>query len=79
MSKSRKAKKIVRAPKRPRLEGTSVVYPIGLEKQLGVSSPTRWRMEKDGRLPKRDFLIGGKPVGWRPETLQAAFAPATAA
>jgi hypothetical protein len=29
-------------------------------------------MERDGRLPPRDFFIGGVAVGWRPETIEAA-------
>ena len=58
--------------KRRRTGGTRVVYPRGAQEQLGVSAPTRWRMERDGRLPPRDVYIGGKPVGWRPETLEAA-------
>lgn len=61
-----------RAPKRRRTGGTRVVYPRGIEERLGVSTPTRWRMERDGRLPPRDVYIGGKAVGWRPETLEAA-------
>jgi len=48
------------------------VYPRGIEERLGVSTPTRWRMERDGRLPPRDVYIGKKAVGWRPETLEAA-------
>lgn len=61
-----------RAPKRRRTAGTRVVYPRGIEERLGVSTPTRWRMERDGRLPPRDVYIGSKAVGWRPETLEAA-------
>ena len=47
--------------------------PKGVEVQLGISPPTRWRMERDGRLPPRDFFIGGIAVGWKPTTLAAAF------
>jgi predicted DNA-binding transcriptional regulator AlpA len=61
-----------RKPKRPRLSGTAVIYPRGLEARYGWSSPTRWRAERDGRVPKRDVFIGGEAVGWRPETLEAA-------
>jgi predicted DNA-binding transcriptional regulator AlpA len=61
-----------RAPKRRRTGGTRVVYPRGVEERLGISTPTRWRMERDGRLPPRDVYIGEAAVGWRPETLDAA-------
>ena len=70
-----KLKKPIRGPKRRRVGGSRVVYPRGIEEQLGVSDVTRWRMERDGRLPARDFYIAGVAVGWRPETLQAAFGP----
>lgn len=65
--------KVQRKLKQPRTGGTAVVYPRGVEQQLGVSAVTRWRMERDGRLPPRDFFIGPQPVGWKPATLQAAF------
>lgn len=65
--------KVQRKPKKPRFRGTAVIYPRGVEQQLGVSDVTRWRMECDGRLPPRDFFLGDKPVGWRPSTLEAAF------
>jgi hypothetical protein len=78
LSKTR-PKQQERKAKRPRVGGTAVVYPRGLEEQLGVTSVTRWRMEYDGRLPARDFFIGGEAVGWRPSTLAAAFGPTQAA
>jgi predicted DNA-binding transcriptional regulator AlpA len=56
----------------PRVGGTAVVYPRGVQQRLGISSVTRWRMERDGRLPARDFHVAGVAVGWRPETLAAA-------
>ena len=52
-------------------QGTHVVWPSGVEERYGISAPTRWRWEKDGRLPPRDVNVGGK-TGWRPETLEAA-------
>jgi len=61
-----------RAPKRIRDSGTCVVYPRGLEARYGISLSTRWRWERAGRLPPRDVFVGGAPVGWRPETLEAA-------
>ena len=56
--------------KRAPHEGTSVVWPSGVEARYGISAVTRWRWEKQGRLPPRDINIGGK-TGWKPETLPA--------
>jgi predicted DNA-binding transcriptional regulator AlpA len=58
--------------RRHRTEGKNIVWPFGVCERYGVSAVTRWRMENDGRLPPRDAFIGGKAVGWRPETLDAA-------
>jgi predicted DNA-binding transcriptional regulator AlpA len=66
-----------RAKRAPPAVAPDVVYPGGLQKMLGVSLATRWRWERDGRLPPRDFFIGGVAVGWRPQTLEAAFAGPT--
>jgi len=55
-----------------RSTGTHVIKPKGVQERYGVSLATRWRMERDGRLPKRDVFIGGIAVGWKPETLAAA-------
>jgi predicted DNA-binding transcriptional regulator AlpA len=63
-----------RKPKQIRSGGTAVVYPRGVQEMLGISLPTRWRMEKQGRLPKRDFFVNRVAVGWRRATLEAAFA-----
>jgi predicted DNA-binding transcriptional regulator AlpA len=52
-------------------EGTAVIWPKGLEAMLGISAPTRWRWEKDGKLPRRDVHIGGRD-GWKPETIEKA-------
>jgi predicted DNA-binding transcriptional regulator AlpA len=49
-----------------------VIYPQGVEQILDVSKPTRWRMEREGRLPARDVFIGGVAVGWKPETIDRA-------
>jgi predicted DNA-binding transcriptional regulator AlpA len=59
-------------PKRTRSAGTACVWPSGIELRYDVSAPTRWRWEKLGLLPPRDVFIGGKAVGWKPETLDAA-------
>lgn len=61
-----------RQPKRPRDAGTRVIYPRGLEIRYGISLSTRWRWERDGRLPPRDVHVGGALVGWRPETIERA-------
>jgi len=58
--------KIRRAP----MSGSAVIWPSGVEEMYGISTQTRWRWEKLGRLPRRDVSIGGK-TGWRPETLKA--------
>jgi hypothetical protein len=57
------------AVKRAPTQGTAVIWPKGLEERYGVTSVTRWRWERSGRLPKRDVNVGGK-TGWRPETLE---------
>jgi predicted DNA-binding transcriptional regulator AlpA len=66
------ADQAARKTKRPRHAGTAVVYPRGVEQRYGCSSTTRWRYERDGKLPPRDVFIGGVAVGWHPETLEAA-------
>jgi predicted DNA-binding transcriptional regulator AlpA len=57
--------------RRTAIAGTAVVWPSGVEVRYGISSPTRWRWERNGRLPARDVNLGGK-TGWKPETLAAA-------
>lgn len=66
------APQVVRKAKRPRVGGEVVIYPRGLQPRYGWSSTTAWRAERDGRLPRRDVFCGGKAVGWRPATLEAA-------
>lgn len=53
------------------LEGTGVIWPAGLQRRYGISAVTRWRWEKDGKLPPRDLFVGNKS-GWRPSTIDAA-------
>jgi hypothetical protein len=49
-----------------------IVYPRDLEVRYSITSATRWRWEKTGKLPARDVFIGGVAEGWRPETLDSA-------
>jgi hypothetical protein len=58
--------------KRARSVGTGCVWPLGVQKRYDISAPTRWRWEKLGLLPARDVFVGGKAVGWKPETLETA-------
>lgn len=55
-------------------EERRALWPKCLERRYGISSPTRWRWERDRKLPPRDVNIGGK-TGWRPETIEAAETP----
>jgi predicted DNA-binding transcriptional regulator AlpA len=71
---ARKPPPSIRESKRLSGGGSLVIYPRGVQQMLGISLPTRWRMEQQGRLPKRDFFVNGVAVGWRPATLEAAFA-----
>ena len=52
------------------IAGTAVVWAKGVEQRYGLSEVTRWRWERDGKLPPRDVNVGGR-TGWRPETLAA--------
>ncbi len=57
--------------------GTLVIWPKGVRERIGISAPTLWRWERDGKLPARDVFVDGKAIGWKPETLAAALcAPA---
>jgi hypothetical protein len=72
-SKKRKGKKaVVRTVRQGPRAGTAVVWPAGLQVRLGISSITRWRWERDGKLPARDVFVDGVAIGWRPATLEAA-------
>ena len=53
-----------------KIRGDRVIWPGGVELMYGISAVTRWRWEKLGVLPPRDFHIGSQS-GWRPETLAA--------
>ena len=55
-----------------------VIYPRELRLQLGVSHVTLWRMERDGRVPRKDFFMRGQAVGWKPETLASLGEPEAA-
>ena len=58
------------APKRRRVVGTSLIKPKDLEARYGISSVTRWRWERTGKLPPRDVHdYSGEAIGWRPATL----------
>jgi predicted DNA-binding transcriptional regulator AlpA len=61
-----------RPKKHTRTIGTACVWPRGVELRYDISAPTRWRWEKLGMLPPRDVFVGGKAVGWKPETLACA-------
>lgn len=56
--------------------GTGVVWPQGVQERYGINITTRWRWEHEGRLPPRDVFVGGKAIGWKPSTLDAADAGA---
>jgi hypothetical protein len=47
----------------------AVLKPGDVERLFDISHQTRYRWEKEGRLPPRDVVIGDKPLGWRPATL----------
>lgn len=72
MSRNQSGKQHGESVKRVRTAGTRCVWPRGVEERYDISAPTRWRWERVGLLPARDVFVGGKPVGWRPETLEAA-------
>jgi len=61
-----------RKPKRLRGAGSKCIWPRGIEERYGIRAVTRWRWERLGKLPPRDFFVNGEAVGWKPETLDAA-------
>jgi hypothetical protein len=63
---------ITRAKAAAHAAGPVIVYPRGVEIRYQISAPTRWRWERDSRLPKRDVFLGSKAIGWRPTTLENA-------
>lgn len=64
--------------RRPMAAAPVIYWPRDLEALLNVSSCTRWRMERDGRLPRRDAFLAGTPVGWHRATIEAALRGETA-
>ena len=55
-----------------RRAGTNVIWPAGADARYGINSITRWRWEKEKKLPPRDVFVNGEAIGWKPETLDAA-------
>ena len=49
----------------------AVLWPRDLQARYGVSAPTIWRWERDGRLPPRDKAVGDR-IGWAVQTIVAA-------
>ena len=64
-AKRKKARRRVRLPVAER----ALARPRDVEAQFDISDTTRWRWERDGKLPKRDMFLGGEAIGWRPATL----------
>jgi predicted DNA-binding transcriptional regulator AlpA len=50
----------------------AVLWPTNVQEMYGVTGPTRWRWERDGKLPPRDVYVGGKAVAWYRTTIEAA-------
>jgi predicted DNA-binding transcriptional regulator AlpA len=71
MKKAKKTAKPIER-KRARTAGSNCVWPSGVQDRFGISAPTRWRWEKDKKLPARDVFVGGVAVGWKPSTLETA-------
>ena len=72
-SVSNKAKApAIRPVPAPKPSPAVVVWPGDILTRYGISAITRWRWEREGKLPPRDFMIGGKVIGWHPATLEAA-------
>ncbi len=55
-----------------RTAGTACIWPRGLRDRYGISGPTLWRWERSGKLPARDVFVGGRAIGWRPQTIERA-------
>jgi predicted DNA-binding transcriptional regulator AlpA len=49
-----------------------VYWPRDIEQRYDISAPTRWRWEKNGRLPPRDFFLAGRADGWHRATIESA-------
>lgn len=52
-------------------DGEEIIWPIGVEERYKISSPTRWRWERSGKLPPRDVRLGADKSGWRKATLDS--------
>jgi hypothetical protein len=50
----------------------AILWPTDVQHRYGISATSRWRWEKTGRLPPRDFFLAGKAEGWHRATLDAA-------
>jgi hypothetical protein len=48
------------------------LLPADIEHRYRISLSSRQRWEREGKLPKRDFFIGGKAKGWLLTTLERA-------
>lgn len=65
-------RKRIRKGVKERTAGLGCIWPSGIEAHYGISPPTRWRWEKDRKLPPRDVFVGGVAVGWKPSTIDIA-------
>jgi len=50
----------------------AVLWPRCVQARYGVCAETRWRWEREGKLPARDVYMDGKAVAWRVATIEAA-------
>ncbi len=55
-----------------RTAGTHILWPKAIEERYNISKTTRWLWEQQGKLPPRDVYVGGRPMGWKPETIERA-------
>jgi hypothetical protein len=46
------------------------VYPFLLADLANVDRVTVWKWEQSKRLPARDFIVNGEPLGWKPGTVR---------
>lgn len=69
-NKSRKPASDGQATRKLSGGGTEVIWPRGLQERYGISDVTRWRWERENKLPPRDVFVGGRS-GWKPATLAA--------
>lgn len=73
MSSSVGSRRAAQQPlKRCRTAGSGCWWPRAVEDFFGISACTRWRWERERRLPPRDVFLDGRAIGWKPETIQAA-------